>query len=285
MERSGLGLSSFVSVGDHADVDTNDVLEYWEDDEATGVVSLWSSWQPPPVRPPGAPRLARQACGRAQDRPDRRRARGRGLRRHAHRHKDERGRCAAGRGRGHPGTYGHRARRHGTGRRRSAASRRPADRHREHLGRTGTRRRRDRRGPRSGGRRAQYDDLAPHRPPPGHTEHAPTNPIDVGAVSPAQLEAVLDAVLADPGVEAAIAISAPPNGGDRATTAAAVASAASRSTKPVLGCLAGSNALLPALAPRGDRRVPWFPGPERAAALARAAAYRSGRDRPVRRTG
>jgi acyl-CoA synthetase (NDP forming) len=39
--RLNLGLSSFVSVGTHADVSVNDRLEYWEQDEATGVILLY----------------------------------------------------------------------------------------------------------------------------------------------------------------------------------------------------------------------------------------------------
>src|SRR5207342_1695180 len=37
----GLGLSAFVSIGNKADVSSNDLLEWWEDDEATGVVLLY----------------------------------------------------------------------------------------------------------------------------------------------------------------------------------------------------------------------------------------------------
>lgn len=37
----GLGVSSFVSLGDRADVSTNDLLEYWEEDEATAAVMLY----------------------------------------------------------------------------------------------------------------------------------------------------------------------------------------------------------------------------------------------------
>jgi acetate---CoA ligase (ADP-forming) len=40
-ERFGLGLSSFVSVGDKADVSGNDLLEYWEQDPATSVILLY----------------------------------------------------------------------------------------------------------------------------------------------------------------------------------------------------------------------------------------------------
>jgi acyl-CoA synthetase (NDP forming) len=37
----GLGLSSFVSLGNKADVSSNDLLEYWEDDRETNVVALY----------------------------------------------------------------------------------------------------------------------------------------------------------------------------------------------------------------------------------------------------
>jgi acetate---CoA ligase (ADP-forming) len=37
----GLGLSAFVSIGNKADVSSNDLLEWWEDDPATGVVLLY----------------------------------------------------------------------------------------------------------------------------------------------------------------------------------------------------------------------------------------------------
>ena len=37
----GLGLSAFVSLGNKADVSSNDLLEYWEDDAATSVVALY----------------------------------------------------------------------------------------------------------------------------------------------------------------------------------------------------------------------------------------------------
>ena len=38
--EAGLGVSSFVSTGDYADVTANDVMQYWEDDEATRVCIL-----------------------------------------------------------------------------------------------------------------------------------------------------------------------------------------------------------------------------------------------------
>ncbi len=38
--RRGLGISTFASVGDHGDVSSNDMLQYWRDDDATSVVVL-----------------------------------------------------------------------------------------------------------------------------------------------------------------------------------------------------------------------------------------------------
>jgi acetate---CoA ligase (ADP-forming) len=39
--QRGLGLSAFVSIGNKADVSTNDLLEWWEEDEATEVVLMY----------------------------------------------------------------------------------------------------------------------------------------------------------------------------------------------------------------------------------------------------
>lgn len=41
LQRRGLGLSTFVSAGNRADVSGNDVLQYWEEDDATEVVLLY----------------------------------------------------------------------------------------------------------------------------------------------------------------------------------------------------------------------------------------------------
>jgi acetyl coenzyme A synthetase (ADP forming)-like protein len=40
-ESRGLGFSAFVSVGNKADVSSNDLLEYWEDDQETDVILLY----------------------------------------------------------------------------------------------------------------------------------------------------------------------------------------------------------------------------------------------------
>lgn len=39
--RLNLGVSSFVSIGNHADVSVSDLLEYWEQDQNTGVILLY----------------------------------------------------------------------------------------------------------------------------------------------------------------------------------------------------------------------------------------------------
>ena len=41
VSRRGIGLSAFVSLGDKADLSSNDVLQYWEQDPATQVVALY----------------------------------------------------------------------------------------------------------------------------------------------------------------------------------------------------------------------------------------------------
>ena len=77
-ESRGLGLSAFVSIGNKADVSTNDLLEWWEDDDGDRcradvrrVVR-----QSPPLRPSGAARSPHEADPRAQERHDGDRATG-----------------------------------------------------------------------------------------------------------------------------------------------------------------------------------------------------------------
>ena len=40
-QRRGIGLSAFVSLGDKADLSSNDLLQYWEQDAGTSVVALY----------------------------------------------------------------------------------------------------------------------------------------------------------------------------------------------------------------------------------------------------
>ena len=57
----GLGLSAFVSIGNKADVSSNDLLEYWEDDPDTAVVMLYLESFGNPRR---FARIARRVAGR-----------------------------------------------------------------------------------------------------------------------------------------------------------------------------------------------------------------------------
>ena len=41
VSRRGIGLSAFVSLGDKADLSSNDLLQFWEQDPATQVVALY----------------------------------------------------------------------------------------------------------------------------------------------------------------------------------------------------------------------------------------------------
>ena len=67
----GLGISSFVALGNRADVSTNDLLEYWADDERTAVVALYmeSFGNPRRFSQVVAARVAAQADPRRQGRP------------------------------------------------------------------------------------------------------------------------------------------------------------------------------------------------------------------------
>ena len=56
-----LGLSSFVSLGNKADVSSNDLLEYWEDDAGTNVVALYLESFGNPERSAGSPAASRVA--------------------------------------------------------------------------------------------------------------------------------------------------------------------------------------------------------------------------------
>lgn len=57
----GLGISSFVSIGNKADVSSNDLLEHWEDDEQTRVIALYLESFGNPQR---FTRIARRVSGK-----------------------------------------------------------------------------------------------------------------------------------------------------------------------------------------------------------------------------
>ena len=79
--RRGVGLSSFASTGDKADLSGNDFLQYWERDEATRVVLLYLESFGNPRRfgrsPGGSPRPSRSSPSRAGAAPPSRRPRAR----------------------------------------------------------------------------------------------------------------------------------------------------------------------------------------------------------------
>jgi len=110
------------------------------------------------------------------------------------------------------------------------------------------------------------------------------NPIDLGAAAtPGSFLTGLSTVLHDDAVDAAIAIYAPPVVSDARAVARAVAEAAGRSDKPVLACFLGRLDVADELEGGGprSRTVPAFAFPEAAArALGRAAELAAWRSRP-----
>ena len=151
----GLGISTFVSVGNKADVSGNDLLQYWEDDADTDVILLYleSFGNPRKFAAPGAPYLPDEADRRRQEwsHPG-----GNARRRLAHRRPRQLGRRrrralpAGGRD---PSRHARGAVRCRSGSRAPTATAGPTRRHREQRGRSrDPRRRRVRgRGPRGAG--------------------------------------------------------------------------------------------------------------------------------------
>ncbi|WP_051457986.1 bifunctional acetate--CoA ligase family protein/GNAT family N-acetyltransferase [Microbispora sp. ATCC PTA-5024] len=104
---------------------------------------------------------------------------------------------------------------------------------------------------------------------------AVANPVDLTAGGDAgEYRAALEAVLADPCVDAVLAVYAPPSGSGLDATRDAVAAAASGSPVTVLACVMGHDGLI------GDS-VPAYAFPEQAVhALSRAVEYASRRAAP-----
>jgi acyl-CoA synthetase (NDP forming)/GNAT superfamily N-acetyltransferase len=113
---------------------------------------------------------------------------------------------------------------------------------------------------------------------------AVTNPVDLLASADGKhYQLALEQVLADPGIDAVIVIYTSLLVSDPDDVAAGVVSAATGTTKPVIACFLGATDGPGALRrPAGGARpVPCLPTPERAAqALARVRSYRVWRDRP-----
>ena len=109
------------------------------------------------------------------------------------------------------------------------------------------------------------------------------NPVDlVAGATPENYEQALDTVLDDEGIDAVIVVSTPTFAAPPAEVADVVGRVAGRTPKPVLGCFLAAPGLPPLLV--GDERpggVPVFASPEPAArALARAADYAAWRRTP-----
>jgi acetyl coenzyme A synthetase (ADP forming)-like protein len=105
-----------------------------------------------------------------------------------------------------------------------------------------------------------------------------TNPVDMIASATAeQFERTVKAVAADPGVDSIIAIFIPPLVTAAEDVARAIRTAALSTTKPIIASFMGGQGVLPALAP-----VPSYPFPESAAvALAAVTRYGEWRRRPI----
>jgi acetyl coenzyme A synthetase (ADP forming)-like protein len=105
-----------------------------------------------------------------------------------------------------------------------------------------------------------------------------TNPVDmIASATPEQYRRALEAVAADPSVDSIIAIFIPPLVADADAVAGAIREAAARMSKPVLASFLGTQGLRPQLAP-----VPSFAFPEAAAtALAHVTRYGEWLRRPV----
>jgi len=104
------------------------------------------------------------------------------------------------------------------------------------------------------------------------------NPVDLLAgASAEQLEQAIRALLDEDGVDAALAVVTPVLGVSADDLAGAIARAAAQASKPVLACILAVDATPGALR---DSHVPWYSSPEAAVrALARVMRYASWRDR------
>jgi acetyl coenzyme A synthetase (ADP forming)-like protein len=104
------------------------------------------------------------------------------------------------------------------------------------------------------------------------------NPVDmIASATPQQYQRALEAVAADPSVDSVIAIFIPPLVTDPEAVAGAIRGAASRISKPIIASFLGTHGVRPQLAP-----VPSFAFPEAAAtALAHVARYGEWLRRPA----
>ncbi|MFC4533120.1 GNAT family N-acetyltransferase [Sphaerisporangium dianthi] len=272
----GLGVSSFASVGNKADVSGNDLLEYWEDDQATGVIAMYMESFGNPRR---FGRIARRVSARKPIivvKSGRSASGGRAVRSHTA--------AAATPDRAVDALL----RASGVIREDSvqdmldtarllAFQPLPTGRRVAIVGN-------------SGGPEAIMADACEQQGlcvPELSTvtqdalrtrlraAAAVGNPVDLTAGGDAgEFAAAIEIVLADPGVDALFAVYTPPFGSGLAATRDAVGTATAGSVKTVLACVMGRDGLI-------DGRIPCYAFPEQAVhALRRAADYAAWRNRP-----
>ncbi|GAA4147325.1 GNAT family N-acetyltransferase [Actinomadura keratinilytica] len=277
---TGLGVSSFVSAGNKADISGNDLLQYWEDDPDTSVIALY-------LESFGNPRkfaaLARRIGARKPIvvlKAGRSDAGGRAVRSHT---------AAAATS---DIAVDALLRRAGVVRvetvrdmldtaRLLACQPLPRGRRAAVVGNSG--------GPGAlaadacaalglqvpelaeATRRALREALSPSA--------AVANPVDLTADGgAAQLTEALRTVLADPGVDAVVAVYTPPFGSGPEASKAAIAAAARDADKPVLACVLGEDSLID----DGHVQVPAYAYPEQAVtALRHAVDHAEWRARPA----
>ena len=210
-ERS-LGFSSFISIGNKADVSSNDLLEYWEEDRRHRADRALPRVvrQPAPVRADRGPRRAKEADPRDEERHVDRGSTGRRL---AHRGARRLGRGRRGAlppGRRAARTDARGADRRGGAALDAAAAARPKGRHPDECRRPRHPLRGRVRDGGPGALRAHARDetqLAELLP----AEASLANPVDMlGSATAASYEAVLPVVLADPAVDSVIVLFVPP---------------------------------------------------------------------------
>ena len=284
--RLGLGISSFVSIGNKADVSSNDLLQYWETDPDTDVILLY-------LESFGNPRkFARLARRIARTKPI---------------VAVKSGRTAAGR----RAASSHTAalatpdvtvdalfRQAGVIRvdtleelfdtarvAAPAAAVGPAGRRRRQRGRTRDSERRRVRGRRPRSARADTGHAARLRAFL-HPGAAVNNPVDlVASASAADYRRAIGIVLTDPGIDALLVNYVPPLRREHDHVALAIATAVAEAAdleKPVVVCLLGQDGIAEGLQGENGRgAVPSFAFPETAArALGRSADLADWRRRP-----
>ena len=242
LARHGIGFSGFVSLGDRADLSSNDFLQYWEKDPATDVIALYleSFGNPRRFARIAAPRVAHEAGHRGEGGPD---EGGRARRGHPHRRAARRlgrdGRRPLRPGRRDPHRHLCRAARPRRAALGPARARRPARRRGHERRRPGhpvrgrsrsCRPRASRAGRRDAPQAARAAAPRPGRPP---------NPVDVlGDATPSRLRDAVAAMAADPDLDALVVlyVPTPPLSADAAAEAIADGLAqrgsGSRSSRP-----------------------------------------------------